>query len=112
MEAAQKVKPGLAHMDYNLGRAEMVLGNDAAAAAHFERAVKTDTIPEVVQQAWYQLGTVYRRQHRIDDARSAMAMFQKLKDEAAEQSQERMKRLVVEGDTAPVASPPNTENPQ
>jgi tetratricopeptide (TPR) repeat protein len=105
MEAAQKVKPGLAHMDYNLG-------NDAAAAAHFERAVKTDTTPEVVQQAWYQLGTIYRRQHRMDEARSAMATFQKLKDEAAEKSQERMKKLVVEGDTTPVASPPDTQNPQ
>jgi tetratricopeptide (TPR) repeat protein len=112
MEAAQRTKPGLTHMDYNLGRAEMLLGNDAAAAAHFERAVKTDTTPEVVQQAWYQLGTIYRRQHRMDEARSAMATFQKLKDQAAEKSQERMKKLVVEGDTTPVASPPDTQNPQ
>src|SRR5262249_3655163 len=31
IEAAQKVKPNLVHLDYNLGRAEMLLGNDAAA---------------------------------------------------------------------------------
>ena len=111
MEAAQKMKPGLTHMDYNLGRAEMLLGNDAAAAEHFERAVKTDTTLEVVQQAWYQLGTIYRRQHRMDEARNAMATFQRLKDESAERSQERMKKLLVDGETAPVASP-DPQNPQ
>jgi tetratricopeptide (TPR) repeat protein len=112
IEAAQREKPGLVHMDYNLGRAEMLLGNDAAAAGHFERTVKTDTTPEVVEQAWYQLGTVYRRQHRMDDARSAMATFQKLKDEEADKSQERMKRSVLQGDVNPVDSPPAAQNPQ
>jgi tetratricopeptide (TPR) repeat protein len=111
MEAAQREKPGLVHMDYNLGRAEMLLGNDAAAAEHFEQTVKTDTTQEVVEQAWYQLGTIYRRQHRMDEARSAMATFQKLKDEEAEKSQERMKRSVLQGDANP-ASPPEPQNPQ
>jgi tetratricopeptide (TPR) repeat protein len=32
IEAAQREKPGLVHVDYNLGRAEMLLGNDAAAS--------------------------------------------------------------------------------
>jgi tetratricopeptide (TPR) repeat protein len=95
MEEAQREKPGLIHMDYNLGRAEMLLGNDAAAATHFENTVKTDTIPEVVEQAWYQLGTIYRREHRMDEARSAMATYQKLKDEEAEKSQEALQHLRV-----------------
>jgi tetratricopeptide (TPR) repeat protein len=112
MEAAQREKPGLVHMDYNLGRAEMLLGNDAAAADHFERTVKTDTTPEVVEQAWYQLGTIYRRQHRMDEARSAMATFQKLKDEEGEKSQERMKKSVLQGDVSPTNPPPESQNPQ
>jgi tetratricopeptide (TPR) repeat protein len=111
MEAAQREKPGLVHMDYNLGRAEMLLGNDAAAAGHFELAVKTDTTPEVVEQAWYQLGTIYRRQHRMDEARSAMATFQKLKDEEAGKSQERMKKSVLQGDVNP-SPPAESQNPQ
>jgi tetratricopeptide (TPR) repeat protein len=111
MEAAQREKPGLVHMDYNLGRAEMLLGNDAAAAGHFELTVKTDTTPEVVEQAWYQLGTIYRRQHRMDEARIAMATFQKLKDEEAGKSQERMKKSVLQGDANP-SSPPESQNPQ
>lgn len=96
MEEAQREKPGLVHMDYNLGRAEMLLGNDAAAAAHFEQTVKTDTTPEVVEQAWYQLGTIYRRQRRMDEARSAMATYQKLKDADAAKSQETLQRLRVQ----------------
>jgi tetratricopeptide (TPR) repeat protein len=112
IEQAQREKPGLVHMDYNLGRAEMLLGNDAAAANHFERTVTTDTTAEVVEQAWYQLGTIYRRQRRMDEARNAMATFQRLKDEEAEKSQERMKRSVLPGDVNPTDSPPATTNPQ
>lgn len=111
MEAAQREKPGLVHMDYNLGRAEMLLANDAAAAGHFELTVKTDTTPEVVEQAWYQLGTIYRRQHRMDEARNAMATFQKLKDQEADKSQERMKKSVLQGDSNPTTIPPESQNP-
>jgi tetratricopeptide (TPR) repeat protein len=110
MEAAQQERPGLVHMDYNLGRAEMLLGNDAAAAGHFENTVKTDTTPEVVEQAWYQLGIIYRREHRMDEARSAMAIFQKLKDEDADRSQQRMKKL-VSPDNGPSAAPTDAEHP-
>jgi tetratricopeptide (TPR) repeat protein len=115
MEEAQSEKPGLIHMDYNLGRAEMLLGNDAAAADHFERTVKSDTTAEVVEQAWYQLGTIYRRQHRMDEARNAMATFQKLKDQEADQSQQRMKKLVSPGEQVPPAlpsAPTEPANPQ
>ncbi len=110
MEAAQREKPGLVHMDYNLGRAEMLLGNDAAAAGHFENTVKTDTTPEVVEQAWYQLGIIYRREHRMNEARSAMATFQKLKDEDADRSQQRMKKL-VSPDHGPSAAPADAQSP-
>ena len=90
IEAAQREKPNLAHVDYNLGRAEMLLNNDAPAATHFEHAVKTDTDPDVVEQAWFQLGTAYRRLHRMDEARAAMATYQELKDEEAKKSQKAL----------------------
>jgi len=90
IEAAQKEKPDLIHLDYNLGRAETLLGNDNAAAEHFERAVKADTDPEVVEQAWFQLGTAYRRLHRMEEARAAMATYQQLKDADAQKSQKAL----------------------
>jgi len=101
IEAAQREKPGLVHMDYNLGRAEMLLGNDAAAATHFERTVKTDTDSEVVEQAWYQLGTAYRRLHRLDEARNAMATYQQLKDQEARKSQETLDRYRADHPNVP-----------
>lgn len=56
IEAAQKEKPDLIHLDYNLGRAEALPGNDSEAAGHSERAVKIDRDPEVVEQAWFSVG--------------------------------------------------------
>jgi tetratricopeptide (TPR) repeat protein len=106
IEEALKQKPGLIHSDYNLGRAEMLLGNDAVAASHFEKTTQTDTDPEVVEQAWYQLGTAYRRMRRVDDARNAMQMFQKLKDQEAERSQSRLKKYEADQGTAGTAAAP------
>ncbi len=110
IEAAQRKNPGLVHMDYNLGRAEMLLGNDQAATVHFEQTVKTDTDPEVVEQAWYQLGTAYRRLRRMDEARHAMATYQQLKDDAAKKSQQSLERY--RADHPNVADPPPTQDPQ
>jgi tetratricopeptide (TPR) repeat protein len=93
IEAALREKPRLLNSDYNLGRAEMLLGNDTAAARLLKRATSAPgSDPEVMQQAWYQLGIVYRHLRRMDDAQKAMATFQKLKDEEAENSQKAMRR--------------------
>jgi tetratricopeptide (TPR) repeat protein len=113
IEAALKEKPGLLHSDYNLGRAEMLLGNDAAAAQQLERATSAPgSDPEVIQQAWYQLGIVYRRLHRMEEAQKALVTFQKLKDEAAENSQKRLKRYEAQQNPNAAQPPPSPENPQ
>ena len=108
IEAALREKPGMLHADYNLGRAEMLLGNDSAAAQHLERAtVAAASDPEIVEQSWYQLGIVYRRLHRMKEAQDAMATFQKLKDEAAESSQKALRRYEAQQNpnTGPPAAP-------
>jgi tetratricopeptide (TPR) repeat protein len=108
IEAALREKPGLIHADYNLGRAEMMLGEDEPAVAHLQKAAAEDSDPEVVEQAWYQLGTIYRRLHRMDEARNAMATFQRLKDEGAEKSQQRLDKYRVahpEASEAPATTP-------
>lgn len=112
IEEAQKEKPGLEHIDYNLGRAEMLLGEDAEAAGHFERTVKIDPTPEVVEQAWYQLGTIYRRQHRMEDARNAMATYQQLKDADAKRSQEQLDRFRVTHANETQVKTPDEQNQQ
>jgi len=110
--AALQEKPGLLHADYNLGRVEKLLGNDAAAAAHLERATATDTDPEILQQAWYQLGTLYRHLHRPEDAQNALAMFQKLKDASAEASQQALAKFKSRQNPNASEPPPGSQNPQ
>jgi tetratricopeptide (TPR) repeat protein len=113
IEAALKLKPDLRHADYNLGRAEMQIGNDAVAAEHFQKATATESDPEVLQQAWFQLGIVYRRLKRMPEAQQAMATFQKLKDQEAESSQKKLKNFQVRQDQEmsqpdqSTAAPPN-----
>ena len=111
IEEAQREKPGLAHLDYNLGRAEMLLGNEEAATVDFERSVKTDADPEVVEQAWYQLGTAYRRLRRIEEARNAMATYQRLKDESAKRSQQSLERYQADHPSRPDAQGPPEPQP-
>jgi len=108
IEAALKEKPALRHTDYNLGRAEMLVGEDENAVRHFQQATKIETDPDVLQQAWYQLGVVYRRLHRMPEAQQAIATFQRMKNEQAEKSQEQMKRLKARQDSE-VAQPAETE---
>jgi len=109
IEAALIARPGLRHADYNLGRAEMLLGNDRAAAEHFKKATETDSDPDVLQQAWYQLGTVFRRMHRTQEAQQAFAMFQKYKDQQLELSQKQMKQFQQQGDADAVAPTPTDQ---
>jgi len=104
---ALKQKPGLRHTDYNLGRAEMLLGQDDNALKHLQQASTTETDPEVLQQAWFQLGIVYRRLHRMQEAQQAIANFQRLKNEEAERSQEQLKKFKVQQDPE-VAQPTDT----
>ena len=112
IESALKEKPGLLLSDYNLGRAEMLLGNDAAAAEHLERATSVpESDPEVVEQAWYQLGIVYKRLHRMQDAQKAMATFQRLKDADAENLQNKLKRYEAQQNSNPSEPPPTPQNP-
>ena len=112
MQAALRQKPDLLHSDYNLGRAEMSLGNDVAASHLLERATSAPgSDPEVIQQAWYQLGIVYRRLHRMEDAQNAMATFQKLKDEEAENSQKALKRYEAQQNPNSPQPPPSPQNP-
>jgi hypothetical protein len=48
----------------------------------------------------------------MDEARVAMATFQKLKDEDADESRQRMKKSVLQGDAEPVAAPVDSPTPQ
>lgn len=111
IEAAQSEKANLVHVDYNLGRAEMLLGDYAAAAGHFEHTVRSDKDPEIVEQAWYQLGTSYRHLRRMEEAQNAMNTYQHLKDEAAKRSQQALDNFRVDHPATTDPAAP-AQNPQ
>jgi tetratricopeptide (TPR) repeat protein len=111
IEAAVSEKPGLPHAEYNLGRAEKLLGDDAAAVAHLERAIASDSDPETVEQSWYQLGTLYRRLHRAEDSQKALAMFQKLKEQSSEASHQALIKLKNRENPNTPEPPPAPQNP-
>lgn len=112
IEEALKVKPGLLNSDYNLGRAEMELGNNQAAADLFKKAIVGNSEPEIVRQAWYQLGTALRRMNRTQEAQQAFAEFQKLKDEEAEDLQRALSKYKTKTTPGSSEPPPNLQNPQ
>jgi tetratricopeptide (TPR) repeat protein len=107
IEGALTQNPHLKDARYYLGRAEMQLGNDSVAIEALKHAVSEDSDPEIVQQAWYQLGIVYRRTHRVAEAQQAMQMFQKLKDEEAEHLRESLqKKREAQGTNNTPSAPP------
>ena len=109
-EAALRQNPKLKDAAYYLGRAEMKLGNEAQAVEALKRAVSEDSDPEIIQQAWCQLGVEYRRMNRTEDSQHPMAMFQKLKDEeTARQQQLLQKRREAQdaNDALPPVAPSN-----
>lgn len=112
IEEALKVKPGLLNSDYNLGRAEMELGNNQAAADLFKKAIVGNSEPEIVRQAWYQLGTALRRMNRTQEAQQAFAEFQKLKDEEAEDLQRALSKYKTKTTPGSSEPPPDLQNPQ
>jgi len=113
IEAAQSEKSNLVHLDYNLGRAEMLLGNYAAATAHFEHAVRIDKDQEIIEQTWYQLSKLYRRLQRTGEAQAALANFLRLKQEASERQQqtfERKQKMQEQTEPPPSATPDAEHN--
>ena len=93
IERAVKEKPDLMNVDYNLGRAKMALNDDQSALQHLKRATAGNSDLETIPLAWYQLGIVYRRLNRNQEARQALAEYQKLKDQEAAGLQQRMNRF-------------------
>jgi len=92
IEAALRQEPNLKEAYYYLGRAQMQLGNENEALDALKKAVTLNSNPEILAQAWYQLATVYRRMHRMEEAQQAMSTFQKLKDQESEHRQQELEK--------------------
>ncbi len=93
--------PSLSRVEYYLGRGMAQLGENAEAVKHYEAAIKGDPEGDVAQQSYYQLAHLYRQMQRPDDSRTALARFQKLKQQAdASQKHKFEDRFKPDGDVA------------
>ena len=86
----------------------MQLGNDEEALASFKIVLTSNPDPDIAQQAYYQLATVYRRLHRLDEAKAALAQFENLKQQSNEHQQQlyEKKRKIQETDRESPAQQP------
>jgi tetratricopeptide (TPR) repeat protein len=92
IEAALRQDSNLKEAYYYLGRAQMQLGHEDEALEALKKAVTINSNSEILEQAWYQLGIVYRHLRRMEDAQKAMAKFQKLKDQESEHRQQELEK--------------------
>ena len=67
--------------------------------------------PEIIEQAWYQLGVVYRRLHRMQEAQQALAAFQNLKDAEAKRHLQRVEKKRSEQASEGPPPPGSPKNP-
>lgn len=87
---------------YQLGRAQVQLGDTDSAALSFAAVVagQQRADPEMVRQSYYQLAQLYRRLHRPEESRAALDSFVRLKKQAdAEQGhklEDKLKKSVQE----------------
>jgi len=88
LQKALAQRPKLSGAYYYLGRAELQVNNQQAALDDFQRTIQLDSGGEITRQAYYQMAQLYRKLHRSEDAEKALATFQKLKQEAADQQSE------------------------
>jgi tetratricopeptide (TPR) repeat protein len=73
--------------DYYLGRGLGTEGRNDEAAAELLRATKVSG--EVQRRAWYELGQLYRKMGKTEEARAALAKYQALRQAADRESAKR-----------------------
>jgi tetratricopeptide (TPR) repeat protein len=108
IESALQQNPNLPDAHYYLGRAQMQLGNDEEALASFKVILSSNPDSEIEQQTYYQLANVYRRLHRMDEAKAALAQFEGLKQQSNAHQQQlyEKKRKIQETDRESPAQQP------
>lgn len=99
--------------DFYLGRAELQLGEEAAAVAHFQKTLAEKVDPETTRQTYFQLSRAYRRLHQTQQANAAQEQYRQL-DQASRQKQEdrlAQRRSRYDRDTSLPAPPAEVPEP-
>jgi tetratricopeptide (TPR) repeat protein len=79
LQQALAADPTLTDVYYYLGKGEAALGKDEVAIEQFKLATVDKNAEELKIMSWYQLAMLYRRLHRPEEARVALARFREMK---------------------------------
>lgn len=119
LQQAFALAPELPDTNYYLGKAYAQLGQSDEAVASLKRAIVANPQDDTLQRAYYQLALVYRRMHRTEESKAALANFEKLKQQAdAQQKQKFQNQLkkhdepAVDDESAAPAADKQDEKPQ
>jgi tetratricopeptide (TPR) repeat protein len=79
LRQALQEDPTLRDAHYYLGDGLLDLDQDAESAHEYELAIAPDPTDDRAMTSYYRLSQAYKKLHRMDDARAALANYQRLK---------------------------------
>lgn len=93
LRQALQEDPTLRDAHYYLGDGLLDLDRNAEAAHEYELAIAPDPNDDRAMTSYYRLSQAYKKLHRMDDAREALANYQRLK--AQTQSRQDLRRAQI-----------------
>ena len=102
LRQALQEDPTLRDAHYYLGDGLLDLDQDAEAAHEYELAIAPDPTDERAMTSYYRLAQAYKKLNRVDDARAALANYQRLKAQTQARQDSRRAQIVRKRSQLPV----------
>jgi len=102
LRQALQEDPTLRDAHYYLGDGLLDLDQDAEAAHEYELAIAVDPTDDRAMTSYYRLAQAYKKLHRTDDAREALANYQRLKAQTQARQDSRRAQIVRKRSQLPV----------
>lgn len=97
--------PTLRDAHYYLGDGLLDLAQNEEAAHQYELAIAADPTDDRAMTSYYRLSQAYKKMHRVDDAREALANYQRLKAQTEARQELRRAQIVRKRSQLPVDDP-------
>jgi tetratricopeptide (TPR) repeat protein len=105
LRQALQEDPTLRDAHYYLGDGLLDLDRNAEAAHEYELAIAPDPTDDRAMTSFYRLSQAYRKLHKMDDAREALANYQRLKAQTQARQDSRRAQIVRKRSQLPVDDP-------
>lgn len=105
LQQALREDPSLSDAHYYLGNGLLDMDRNEDAVKEFLAAIATDPGNDRAISSYYRLCQAYRKLHRADEARDALANYQRLKAQAQARQETRTAQIVRKRSELPVDIP-------